>query len=199
MPVKIQETLDQIARLRDQARDVPLKEQLAKTHQEVTTFLQEQDVERNKLLTTINQNQATIVELQSAVAARQKENAEQVRTIADLQKRLETVSKVSTATPLDLANSFKGVVDAIQAEARKAAGVGTTIKSMELEVKGLVQVQANNVTTLVLPNVGTAIEAGALSTLRVSFGSIPVVAPQAADKPASPGSTPGTPPRPPNT
>jgi hypothetical protein len=93
------------------------------------------------------------------------------------------VVPVSRATPLDLTKSFRAVVDEIQAEARAAPEVGVTIKAMEIEVKGLVEVEENE-TALVLPSAKAEIDPNSLSTLRVSFAAVPVLPPP--EKPAEP-------------
>lgn len=75
--------------------------------------------------------------------------------------------------PLDLAQSFRQVVDSVQAEARAAPGGATTIQSLNVEVKGLVQVDASGKTSLVLPQTGAGVDPQALSTLHISFAAIP--------------------------
>lgn len=83
--------------------------------------------------------------------------------------------------PLDLAQSFRQVVDSVQAEARAAPGGATTIQSLTVEVKGLVQVDASGKTSLVLPQTGAGVDPQALSTLHISFAAIPgAVAPPPA-------------------
>ena len=191
MAVNIEETLKALERIGEQSKEPPIKDQLSRLTPQLKAFAQEQETERNKLLGANAAHQATITKLQDALAAREKDVADQARTINDLKKKLEGAGTVSTATPLSLATSFKSVIEAIQAEARKTEGVATTIKSMDLEVKGLVQVQ-QGVTSMVLPNVGTPVDAGALSTLRVSFGAIPVVAPVTPPSPPASGPTPST-------
>jgi hypothetical protein len=58
---------------------------------------------------------------------------------------------------------------------------------MDIEVKGLVQVQDKE-TVLVLPGLNSSIDANALSTLRVSFGAIPVAVTESASPTPSPSS-----------
>src|SRR5262249_274991 len=106
---------------------------------------------------------------------------------------------------LSVANSFKTVVDSIQAQARQAPGVATTVRSMDVEVKGLVQVQPDLTTVLVLPTAGSGIDPNLLSTLRLSFAAVPVAAPlprpapPAPPPPAAPTPTPPGPTRPPRS
>jgi len=92
---------------------------------------------------------------------------------------------VSRASPIDIAKSFRAVVDEIQADARAAPEVGVTIKSMDIEVKGLVEVDEDK-TALVLPSAKAQIDPSALSTLRVSFGAVPVLPPAEAPREPEP-------------
>jgi hypothetical protein len=80
-------------------------------------------------------------------------------------------------SPLDVANAFREVVEQVQTEARQAPGVGTTIKSLDLEVKGFVQVDDEGRTALAFPKPDAEVDASVLSTLRLSFGAIPSAVP----------------------
>jgi hypothetical protein len=82
--------------------------------------------------------------------------------------------QVTRASPSDLAKSFRAVIDEFHAEAREAEDVGVAIKALDLEIKGLVEVEEKQ-TTLVLPSAGAAVDPSALSTLRVSFATVPVL------------------------
>ena len=178
MAVNIQETLDLLARLQEQSQEAVVKRGLAKVLADLRTFLQDQENERNKLLEALNQSKAEMAKQQETIASLQAKIAEQAQLIANLRKQLAaggTTTTSSAATPLGLATSFKGVIDAIQAEARNTPGMATTIKSMDIEVKGLVQVLQDKSTVMVLPAEGSVVDANTLSTLRVSFGAIPVV------------------------
>ena len=59
--------------------------------------------------------------------------------------------------------------------------MGTTIKSLDLEVKAFVHVEDDGVTALSFPQPDAAVEAGSLSTLRISFGAIPPAVPPARE------------------
>jgi hypothetical protein len=188
--VKIDETLALLARIQETTTDPKVKEQLPQVITDLRTFVQDQETERNNLRATLNQNQATISQLQSTIASLQQANSEQARTIEDLKKQLADQPPPTSATPLNVATSFKSVIDTIQAEARKTPGVATTIKAMDIEVKGMVQVEKDQGTILVFPNIGSPIDANALSTLRVSFGAIPVAAPERPPEPPAPTAEP---------
>lgn len=100
------------------------------------------------------------------------------KQLDELEKRLQAFTtkgapdELSRVEPVDLARSFRGVIEQIQEEAREAEVAGVTIKSMDLEVKGLVEA-APDATRLVLPSAAAEVDPNALSTLRVSFGVIP--------------------------
>jgi hypothetical protein len=177
VPVNFDDLIKRVVTTQGTTTDTKVKEQLLSISKDMRDFAQEREDERNKLQTTINQQQTTVAQLQTSIGTLRQTNAEQALEIEGLKKRLGGPQPSSSATPLNLAQSFKGVIDAIQAEAHQTPGVATTIKSMDLEVKGLVQVQEDKSTLLVLPGAGSSIDANALSTLRVSFGAIPVVAP----------------------
>jgi hypothetical protein len=104
------------------------------------------------------------------------------REIADLKAKLGGAGQVTRASPLDIAKSFRAVIDEFHAEAREAEDVGVAIKALDLEVKGLVEVDKQT-TTLVLPSAGAAVEPTALSTFRVSFGAVPALPVEEAQEP----------------
>ena len=177
MGIDVEDLQKRVNVIQARVADAQLKDSLKGINNDVRALAQERDDERNRLQTTVNQNLATITQLQVSVANLQQTNADQLKTIADLKKKLETTAPaVSSVTPLSLANSFKSVIDTIQTQARQTPGVATTIKSMDLEVKGLVQVQADKSTLLVMPTPGSSIDPNSLSTLRVSFAAVPVAA-----------------------
>jgi hypothetical protein len=189
----IDDILSRLAKLQDATTDGRVKEQLPGIVKDLKSYAQDQETERNKLQDALNQQKATIDKLTSTVATLQQTNADQTKQIEELKKRL--AGSESSATPLNLATSFKGVIDAIQAEARQTPGVATTVKSMDIEVKGLVQVSSDKATQLVLPAVGSTIDPNALSTLRISFGAIPVAGtPARPTSPAPATPAPATPP-----
>lgn len=190
----IDDILTRLAKLLDATTDSRVKEALPGVIKDLKAYAQDQETQRNKLLDTLNQQKSTIDELQGTVAALQKTTADQAQQIDALKKQLAGVGAASSATPLNLATSFKGVIDAVQAEARQTPGVATTIKSMDIEVKGLVQVSSDQATQLVLPAVGSAIDPNALSTLRISFGAIPVAGTAAATPAPTPTNAPTVPP-----
>jgi hypothetical protein len=86
---------------------------------------------------------------------------------------VERPPQTPAVTPLNLAQSFREVVESVQAQARAAPGDAATIQTLNVEVKGLVQVDANGETNLVLPHTGAAVDPQMLSTLSISFAAVP--------------------------
>ncbi|PYS44964.1 MAG: hypothetical protein DMF71_01555, partial [Acidobacteria bacterium] len=132
MGIDVEDLQKRVNVIQARVADAQLKDSLKGINNDVRALAQERDDERNRLQTTVNQNLATITQLQVSAANLQQTNADQLKTIADLKKRLETTAPaVSSVTPLSLANSFKSVIDTIQTQARQTPGVATTIKSMD--------------------------------------------------------------------
>lgn len=195
MAVDIQKTLDLLAKIQKDTQDTKIKEPLGRVLADLRAYLQEQEDARNKLTDALHQSEAARGELNGKLADLEKQNAAQAKLVEDLKRRLEAAgsgTSANSSTPLGLASSFKNVIDTIQAQARSTAGMATTIKSMDIELKGLVQVQADNTTVMVLPAEKSPIDPNSLSTLRVTFGAIPVAV--AAAPPAPVPSAPATPP-----
>ena len=117
------------------------------------------------------------------LAARDKQIAEKDKLIEELKGQQE--SQVTRASPSDIAKSFRAVIDEFHAEAREADDVGVAIKALDLEIKGLVEVEERK-TTLVLPTAGAAVDPTALSTLRVSFATVPIIPAEAPSDPPQP-------------
>jgi DNA repair exonuclease SbcCD ATPase subunit len=170
----IDETLKRLERVQQTTTDEKAKPELARILKELRDFLQTQEDERNRLLEQIRASEARIAELQAAIARLEEENAAQAKEIEELKKRVPPERPPPAASPLDVATAFKQVVEQVQSEARETPGVGTTIKSLDLEVKAFVQVEEGNVTTLAFPQPDVEVDPQALSTLRLSFGAIPV-------------------------
>jgi hypothetical protein len=195
--VDIRKTLALLAKTQEQTQDPKTKEALASILTDLRSYLQEQVDEHNKLIESLNQSEAALADLKGRIAELEQQNAAQAKQIADLKKQLDAVGtgpSTNAATPLGLATSFKQVIDTIQAEARGAPGVATTIKSMDIELRGLVQVRADNTTVMVLPAEKSGIDPNSLSTLRVTFGAVPVaVWPAASPAPSAPATPPAKP------
>jgi hypothetical protein len=173
--------------------DQRMRLQVTQLQDEIKTFASDQDAQQQQLRQTIASDQATLTQLQAAHQALQTHANELQSQVADLQKRLDAEAVVTRSTPVDLVQSFRTLIEQIQSEARGASEVGVTIKSMDVEVKSLVEVDQNQ-TSLVLPSVKSGIDAGQLSTLRLSFGAVPTVQASSETEPPPPPTPPPPPP-----
>jgi hypothetical protein len=172
VPVDIQQVLALVTRARELVKEPNALTLLDQIQAQIQQYAQDRDTEQNQLHDQLNQAQATASQLQASNATLQQQNATAATEIRQLKQLIDT--GLPRSTPVDLARSFRDVVDTIQSEARAAPGVGVTVKAMDIEVKGLVQVE-NDQTIMVLPTVGSSVDPNSLSTLRVSFGAIPVL------------------------
>lgn len=176
MPLSIEDSLGKLNAVTTTTQDVALRNQLTSLQSEFAMHAQSFETERNSLLAQNTAAQAQIASLNATVATVQTESARSSATIAALTKQLETTQSSTSAKPLDIATSFKSVVDTVQAQARATPGIGTTISSMQIEVRGVVQVGADGATPiLVFPGANATIDPAAYSTMRVSFAAVPVV------------------------
>ena len=114
----------------------------------------------------------------SAGSTRPKSIQAGLAEASDIAGRLEAPSdggSVPGATATDLAKSFRSVIQTIQNEMGQdeTGDVGTIIKSMDVELKGLIVVQDQQA-RVVPPSPDQPIDAGQLSTIRMSFASVPL-------------------------
>ena len=176
VPPSIGDSLGKLNAVAGATQDVSLRTNLTSLQTEFEQHAQAFETERNGLLAQNAAAQAQIASLNGTIATVQTESARSAATIAALQKKLETKQSATSAKPLDIATSFKSVVDAVQAQARGTPGIGTTISSMQIEVRGVVQVAADGATPVfVFPSVDATVDPAAYSTMRVSFAAVPVV------------------------
>ena len=101
-----------------------------------------------------------------------------LKEAAALAARLQQddLRKEAAIRPEDFAKRFRSLIDTIQVEARKGGegDVATTLKSLDVELKGLIVVEKDEA-RLVTPSPTQPVDPGQLSTIRMSFGSIPVL------------------------
>jgi hypothetical protein len=95
--------------------------------------------------------------------------------IADRLGATSDGGSVAGATATDLAKGFRSVIQTIQNEMGQdeTGDVGTIIKSMDVELKGLIVVDGQQA-RVVPPSPGQPIDAGQLSTIKMSFASVPI-------------------------
>ena len=175
---EVLKTLDTIQGVKTLQQFQAQQPALVKAITDLRSNLTELSTQIDTLKTAQGQDQATIASLRNTNASLTQDNAAKAASIADLEKKLAAAkSPPPSVKPLDLASSFKNVMDQIQQQARETSGVAAaTITSMDLEVKALVNVEGAN-PVLVLPTPGSTIDANQLSTLHVSFGAVPVAVP----------------------
>jgi len=143
---------------------------------DLKTHVTDQDNEINDLSQQVSASQSTLVGLKAKSDSLEQQVFSQQATIDRLNAKLAAAAAApAPADATALANSFRKVVDQIQSAARlqSASGPATTIKSMDIEVKGLVSVQSDGSTGLVLPSLTSVIDGSQLSTLRVSYAAVP--------------------------
>lgn len=125
-------------------------------------------------------------ELNQDLASQAEETLRQLEAVVAAASELS--QKVSAAQaaqaeegpvkPEDLAGHFRTVVENAQRDARgQAAGeVGVSLKTLDIEVKGLIVVEQNEA-RVVTPTPTRGLDAGQLSTIRLKFGAVPVLQP----------------------
>lgn len=159
---------------------------------QLQTYITIQQQQNDSLTAQVNADQSTISGLNSQIANQQA-------TITNLQNQVTTLTgevqtgQAQSASPVDVAQSFKSVIDAFQASDQgTASGIQTTVTNMNVQIKSLVNVQAATATspakaTMIFPSPTALPDPNYLSTLNLSFGSIPNLRTTATP---SPGSTP---------
>lgn len=121
----------------------------------------------------------------------QKYIAELEAKVAALTAELERLQAERPRVGVEsFASSFTTLLEGLQAQAARPtpSGIAAALRSIDVEVKGYVEVQDNK-TQLAMPRAGETIEANSLSLLRLSFVTVPT--------PMQPAPTTFPPPRPP--
>jgi uncharacterized coiled-coil protein SlyX len=144
---------------------------------DLQTYVTNQQSQIDTLTTQGNNDQATISGLNIQIANLQTQVTQQQTEITTLTAQLQA-AKAQSASPMDVAQSFKNVVDQIQQSALAAGGLQSVVTNMNVQLKSLVSVQSASGTTpasatLIFPDPTALPDPGHLSTLSFSFGSIP--------------------------
>jgi hypothetical protein len=194
----VEELLAEIAQIKEQITEPRTTKAITLFEKRLERFGGENDRELAAQVERIAAQDKQLGELERQLGVLMEQFVEKDKLIDDLRKAQET--RVTRGTPTDIARSFRAVIDEFHAESLKAEDVGVAIKALDLEVKGLIEVDEQT-TTLVLPTAGTAVDPTALSTLRVSFATVPVFpgetpAPQPAPGAPAPADAPTSKPRP---
>jgi uncharacterized coiled-coil protein SlyX len=143
----------------------------------LSTFVTLKQANIDTLTTQVSTDRDTVAGLNSQIATLQSTVAQQQTEINTLTAQL-AATKSTTASPLDVAQSFKSVVDMIRQGAQSAGGIQTTVSNLNVQLKSLVSVQAATSTTpatasLIFPDPTALPDPQHLSTLSFAFGAIP--------------------------
>jgi uncharacterized coiled-coil protein SlyX len=144
---------------------------------ELQTYVTIQQGQVDQLTAQVSTDQTTTAGLNSQIAGLQTSVTQQQAQIATLTAQVNA-AQAQTASPLDVAQSFKSVLDTIQQNAQAAGGVQTTVSNMNIAIKSLVNIQAATTTTapqamLIFPSPTALPDPAHLSTLNLSFSSVP--------------------------
>jgi hypothetical protein len=179
----------------------------------VNTYVQILTMQNNTQAAQIQTDATNYNSLNTQYQTDQTTIAQQAAQITSLQSQLAGAT-YQTASPLDVASSFKSVVDQIQQTAQSAGGVQSTVTNMNVHVKSLLSVQGSTATapasaSLIFPSPTALPDPAHLSTLSFTFGSIPNLKTAAASAPppssssssssnssSTPAPAPATPPAP---
>jgi len=131
----------------------------------------------DSLTTQVSTDQSDVAGLNTQIATLQSTVSQQQTEINTLTAQL-AATKSTTASPLDVAQSFKSVVDLIRQGAQSGGGVQTTVSNLNVQLKSLISVQPATTTapaaaTLVFPDPTALPDPQHLSTLSFTFGAIP--------------------------
>ena len=165
---------------------------------QLNTWVTLESAQVDTLSTQVSTGNSSIATLQAQIATLQNTNAQQATTISQLQSQI-AAGQGTAASPLDVAQSFKNVVDQIQQQARSAGGVQTTLTNMNIQLKTLISVQPASGTTppqavLAFPSATAPPDPNLLSTMTLAFGAIANVNP--GNTTPTPAPTPTPPPTP---
>jgi hypothetical protein len=103
------------------------------------------------------------------------ELAESADIAKGLEGRTDGPAAAAAVAATDLAKGFRSVIQTLQREVGEGdvGDVGTIIKTMEVELKGLIVVEDQQ-PKVVPPSPDQTIDANILSTIRMSFASVPI-------------------------
>jgi predicted flap endonuclease-1-like 5' DNA nuclease len=107
---------------------------------------------------------------------------QRVELQAQVQKLTETLEQLQATRPTfqvnTLAQSFSGVLAELQAQATTPSptGIAAALRSIDVEVKGFVNVQ-DKAPQVIVPQPGETLDANMLSSVRMSFVSVPAPVP----------------------
>jgi hypothetical protein len=146
--------------------------------EKLTSLLKQLNTAMEKA-TSVDAARAAAKNLQTGLAPLIEEEQKSASEGIDLAKQLGDAPPTTDDKPVraeDIASHFRTLVETVQLDARRprAGELATTLKSFDVEIKGLIVVDDKEA-RVVTPTAGVAIDPGRLSTIRMSFGSIPAL------------------------
>ena len=165
---------------------------------EIQTWVTISQNHESDLQTQLNGAHAEQANLTSQNATLSSQVAQLSSQVTALQAQA-AAGKSQSASPLEIAQSIKGMVDQIHLQAQTGLGIQSTVTSLNLELKAMVNIdratpQSAPQATLVFPDPTNLPDPAHLSTLTLAFGSLPSLQTAAA---ANAASNPPSPPPPP--
>ena len=122
-----------------------------------------------------------------ALSAEQQKATEESLGLAQQLASQPPAPEVVPIRAEDVARQFRNLVDSIQLDARKPSlqQSATILKSLDVELKGLIVVDKDEA-RVVTPTPGRPVDPGQLSTIRMSFGAVPVLPSKVNESPDGP-------------
>jgi hypothetical protein len=163
---------------------------------DLKTYLTNQSSADSALQNQLGSTQAQVANLNTQNSALTSQVAQQQAQITQLQAQV-AAAKNQTAAPLDVAQSFKAVLDTIHQASLTGSGPQTTLTNLNIQLKALVSVQqpvaSPNDTSgtvpplqalLVFPDPTALPDANAMSTVSFSFSPVPRLSSATSPPPA---------------
>jgi hypothetical protein len=158
-------------------RLIALFEASASRAEQLTSLLKQFTAAMDKA-TSVDAARAAAKNMQTGLAPLIEQEQKSAPEGIDLAKQLgDAIPSNGDQQPVraeDIASHFRTLVETIQLDARRPGQgeLATTLKSFDVEIKGLIVVNDKEA-RVVTPT--AAIDPGRLSTIRMSFGSIPAL------------------------
>ncbi len=150
---------------------------LAGAESNLHSYLTNQEAAINGLNAQLSAANAQTASLTSQNASLSQQVQQQATQITQLQSQLAAASN-QAASPLEIAQSLKSVVDQIQQTAASTPGMQATLTNLNVQMKTLLSVARDTPTSpaeaqLVFPDPNALPDPATLSTVSLSFGAIP--------------------------
>jgi hypothetical protein len=112
-----------------------------------------------------------------------EQGVKQAKSALDLERKAAQAD-TGIISPEDLAKQFRSVAEKVQQEAQGTATGDSTIimKSMDIELKGLIMAKDGK-PTIMTASPDRRLDPGDASTIRMSFGTVPVIRQPVTEQP----------------